>query len=145
MVMYERSRLSQIPRTKSLEVVLGMVPLVLGAQLLIWLVYFPAAVRGYGDFRNCYSTAVLVRTGHAQDMYDHEVQHRVQDALISPTATGMPYVHPAYEALLFLPFSFFTYRGAFLAWLGLNLVLVFMSYRLLGTKLWRLHEQWSWL
>jgi dolichol-phosphate mannosyltransferase len=136
---------SRTQRTRSLEVILGLLPLVLGLQLLIWLVYLPAALRGNADFRNCYSTGLLLVSGRGHQIYDYEVQHKLQDAFVSQTPTGMPYVHPPYEALLFVPFSFLTYRGAFLCWLGLNVVCLLVSYRILRGRLWRLDEAWRWL
>jgi len=38
-------------RTKSLDIVLGLLPLLLGLQLIIWIAYLPAAQRGNADFR----------------------------------------------------------------------------------------------
>src|SRR5262249_20845555 len=105
-------------RARSIEVILGLLPLALGLQLVIWLVFLPEALRGNADFRNCYSTGILLRSGRGHQIYDYEVQHSLQDAVVSQTVLGMPYVHPPYEALLFVPFSFLTYRHAFLGWLG---------------------------
>ena len=132
-------------RTRSLEVILGLLPLVLGLQLLIWLVYLPQALRGNADFRNCYSTGLLVRTGRGRQIYDYQVQHQIQDELISQTDTGMPYVHSPYEALLFAPLSLLTYRNAFLCWLGFSFLCLLVSYHLLRERLWRLHGAWRWL
>jgi len=128
---------------RSLEVILGLLPLVLGLQLIIWLVYLPAALQGNADFRNCYSTGLLLRSGRGHQIYDYAIQNDVQTAFISRTATGMPYVHPAYEALLFVPLSFLSYRYAFLCWLGLNLVCLLVSYRMLEKRFWPLREAWS--
>lgn len=136
---------SETQRTRSLEIILGLMPLVLGFQLLIWIVYLPLALRGNADFRNCYSTGLLLRTGRGHQIYDYEVQHEIQDKFISQTATGMPYVHPPYEALLFAPLSFLTYRTAFLCWLGLNLLCLLVCYQILREKFWRLDKSWRWL
>jgi len=133
------------PRTRSLEIVLGLLPLVLGVQLLIWVVYLPAALGGNADFRNCYSSGILFRTGHGHQLYDYAAQKNIQDTLISKTAIGMPYVHPPYEALLFAPISYLRYRSAFLAWMAVNFVLLLGSYGILRKYLWRLYNSWRWL
>jgi hypothetical protein len=143
--MAETAPPSGTQRARSLEVILGLLPLVLGLQLLGWIVYLPLALRGNADFRNCYSTGLLLRTGRGHQIYDYEAQHRLQDAFVSQTPTGMPYVHPPYEALLFAPLSFLTYRSAFLCWLGLNLLCLLVCYRILREKFWRLDRAWRWL
>src|SRR5262249_17735423 len=84
-------------------------------------------------------------TGRGNQIFDYATQRNVQDTLISPTATGMPYVHPAYEALFFAPLSFLSYRNAFLVWMGFSLLLLLLSYWILRKRLWRLRELWRWL
>lgn len=128
-----------------MDVILGLLPLVLGIQLLIWIVYFPTALRGFADFRTFYSTGVLVRTYQGDHIFDYETQRNVQDALISPSATELPYIHPAYQALIFAPLSLFRYRYAFLVWLGISLTLLLMSFWTLKRHLGGFHDSWRWL
>jgi Glycosyltransferase family 87 len=130
-------------RTHSLEVILGLLPLVLGLQLIIWIVYLPVALRGNADFRNCYSAGYLVRSGQGRQIYNYAAQSNVQNTFISHTPTGMPYVHPAYEALLFAPLSFLSYRHAFLCWLGLNLGCLLFCHHILKKSFWRLCDAWD--
>jgi len=131
-------------RSRSLEVILGLLPLVLGLQLLIWLVYLPVALRGDADFRAYYSAGHLVRSGYASQLYDFESQRRVQNNLVSPSTTLLPFIHPPYESLLFVPLTFFSYRTAYLLFLGLNLFCILVCYQLLRRRLWRLHSMWRW-
>lgn len=128
-----------------LELILGLLPLVLGLQLLVWIVYLPVALRGNADFRNCYTAGVIVRTGQGHRLYDYGLQKNVQDTLISPSPNVLPYVHLPYEALLYAPLSVFPYRYAFLCFLGFNLLCLFACYRVLRGRLGRLHALWRWL
>ncbi len=132
-------------RLRSLEVILGLLPLILGLQLLIWIVYLPAALRGNADFRAYYSAGYLVRSGHANQLYDFELQRTVQNNVISHSTTLLPFIHPPHESLLFVPFAFFQYRTAYWWFLGLNLICILVCYELLRRRLWRLHSLWRWL
>ena len=129
-------------RTRSLEVILGLLPLVLGMQLLVWIVYLPVALRGNADFRNCYTAGVILRSGQGLRLYDYELQKSIQDRLIAPSSNVLPYVHLPYEALLYAPLSVFTYGKAFLCFLGLNVLCLLGCYRALKGKLGRLHALW---
>src|SRR5262249_45989979 len=143
--MSELAHIRTAPRIRSLEMILGLLPLVLGFQLLIWIVYFPTALRGFADFRTFYSTGVLVRTHQGDRIFDYEAQRNIQDTQISPSATELPYIHPAYQALIFAPLSLLRYRYAFLVWLGISLALLLMSFWTLKRYLGRLHDSWRWL
>jgi hypothetical protein len=131
--------------TRSPEVILGLLPLILGLQLMVWLVYLPSALHGEADFRNCYSSGLLLRNGRGDEIYNYAIQRDVQNSSISQTTVGMPYVHPPYEVLLFAPLSLLSYRGAFIAWLVASLVFLVISYRSLKPRLWRLRTAWHWL
>ncbi len=132
-------------RTRSLDVILGLLPLVLGLQLLVWIVYLPVALRGDADFRAFYSAGYMVRSGQGGQLYDSQALKAVQDARISRSAGLLPYTHPPFETLLFAPFSIFPYRGAYLIFLGLNLTCLLICYRLLRKKLWLAGAAWNWL
>jgi hypothetical protein len=131
-------------RTRSLEVILGLLPLVLGLQLLIWIVYLPVALRGDADFRNCYAAGMILQSGRGHQLYDYELQKTIQDKFISPSSNVLPYVHLPYEALLFAPLAAFSYRSAFFCFFGFNLLCLLVSYRMLRKKLGRLHSLWRW-
>lgn len=127
---------------RSLEVILGLLPLVFGLQLIIWIVYLPAALRGNADFRNCYTAGIILKSGQGHQIYDYRLQKEIQDALISQSPMVLPYVHLPYEALLFVPLALLTYRHAYLCLLALNLLCLFGCYRMLREKLWRLNALW---
>src|SRR5437762_1016280 len=103
-----------------MEIVLGLLPLVLGVQLLIWVVYLPAALGGNADFRNCYSAGLIVKSGQGHQIYDYRLQKELQDSLISKSSMVLPYVHLPYEAILFVPLAFLKYKVAYFCMLALN-------------------------
>lgn len=115
-------------RSRSLELILGLLPLVLGFQLIIWMSYLPTALGGHADFRNCYSAGLILRSGRGRQLYDYELQRQIQNTTISPATMVLPYVHLPYEALLFAPFTIFSYRKAFVGFLFLNLVFLFIAF-----------------
>jgi hypothetical protein len=75
--------------------------------------------KGDPDFTAFYAAATLVRSGHAMDLYDPYAQFRVQAQFTdnSELRRGpLRYIHPPFEALLFVPFALFPYRAAFMVW-----------------------------
>jgi Glycosyltransferase family 87 len=132
-------------RSKSLDVVLGLSPLLLGLQLIIWIAYLPAAMSGNADFRVFYSGGYLVRSGQASQIYDDSEIKKIQDECVSISPWVLPFIHPAYEALLFAPFSFLHYRAAYFTFLGFNVLCLVIGYWFLRTRLGTLQKRWRWL
>lgn len=132
-------------RSQSLDIVLGLMPLLLGLQLIIWIAYLPAAMRGNADFRVFYSGAYLLRSGQAGQIYDDDKIKNVQDERVSISPWVLPFTHPAYEALLFVPFSLLRYRVAYFAFLGFNLFCLGIGYWFIRSRLGQLRERWRWL
>ena len=95
--------------------------------------FFPGALRGHADFRQLYAAGYMVRTGHASELYDTRAQQQFQDALVGNDERALPFIRPAYQALLFVPFSLLPYRSAYLAFLAVNLVLLAMAFWLIPT------------
>jgi len=65
-----------------------------------------------------------------------------QDALVGNDERALPFVRPAYQALLFLPFSLLPYRNAYLAFLVVNLVLLALAFRLIRPHMKNLARIW---
>ena len=95
--------------------------------------------RGDPDFTAFYAAATLVRSGHAVDLYNPSAQFREQAQFThdSELRRGpLRYIHPPFEALLFVPFAFFPYGTAFVLWDLANLgMLVAVAILLRGTLL----------
>lgn len=94
--------------------------------------------KGYPDFTIFYSAAGIVRSGHGRELYDEQVQYLAQLAVapdVKSRTWALPYNHPPFEALLFVPLSYLPYGAAYLAWAALNLGMLFLALRLLSPHL----------
>ncbi len=89
----------------------------------------PELRNGYQDFTIFYTSARLLRSGQASHLYDLGTQYRLQQTFTNvPIRSGpLPYNHPPFEALLFIPFTFLAYWPAYLLWTGVNLVMLAAS------------------
>ncbi len=88
----------------------------------------PLAGRLY-DFRAFYGAGWLI-LHHPTQLFDLSVQTAVQNAVVCPMWRGVPFYHPAYEALLYAPFTLLSYRFAYVAFAVFNLLLLALCYRL---------------
>ncbi len=123
----------------------GLLIFLLLAQAVIWWIYLPLGLRGGADFRQLYTGGYMLRTGHAQELYDFEAQQRFQTQLV-PQASRIRLLitHPAFEELLFLPLSWLPYRTAFWIFFVVNCALVWLCLELLKPKLTVLTERSRW-
>jgi Glycosyltransferase family 87 len=82
---------------------------------------------GMPDFSSFYAAAVILHDGHGYELYDDRVQDAVQRSFfpIGMQRRGdiLPFYHPPFEALLFMPLARLPYTGAYLVWFGINLLL----------------------
>ena len=109
--------------------------ILLGIQISGWIFFITPIRDGHPDFRANYTSGVMAASGKLHQLYDYEAIKTVQDRIISKEVVGMPFIHPAYEALAYVPFSFLKFRTAYCAFLILNLLLVFLCYRALRLEL----------
>ena len=135
--------LKQFRRTRYVQdILLGILPIIFCIQFLAWLTFFPNALRGHADFRQLYIAGYMVRTGHRTQLYDYAAQTFFQNALVSNGELALPFIRPAYQALLFVPFSLFSYRTAYLGFLLLNVLLLALAFLILQPRLRGLSRVW---
>jgi hypothetical protein len=93
----------------------------------------PLLRKGYQDFTIFYTSARLLRSGQASALYDLAAQYRMQLTFtdVSIRQGPLPFNHPPFEALLFLPFTGLNYWPAYLVWTALNSVMLALSVALL--------------
>lgn len=87
----------------------------------------PYLREGYQDFTIFYAAARMVRSGQANTLYNLPAQFREQQQFapnVSIRKGALPYNHPPFEALLFVPLTFLPYVPAYLVWTALNLIFV---------------------
>ena len=125
---------------------LGIPTYLVAVHLWTWVLVVPGSLAKNGyDFRQIYSAAYMVRTGHAHELYDYKAQAAFQDKLVSRTPLALPYVSPAYEALLLSPLSFFPFRIAYFVFLTVNLMALGVCFILLKPWMGNLHAVFWWL
>jgi glycosyl transferase family 87 len=125
------------------DILLGLLPLLFGIQCMGWITFFPGALRGHADFRQLYAAGYMIWTGHAGELYDYQAQKAVQDALVGADESALPFIRPAYQALLFVPFSLMPYRAAYLAFLAVNVILLGIAFWLLRPRLNNMARAWQ--
>jgi len=75
----------------------------------------------HGDFLIFFSGAEIVRDGNAANLYDLKLQAQYQNRFDIKIRDGaLPYNHPAFQLLIFLPLASFDYTTAFLIWGAVN-------------------------
>ena len=137
------SELSQFRRTHYVQdILLGILPIIFCIQFLAWLTFLPKALRGHADFRQLYVAGYMVRTGHRTQLYDYAAQTYFQNTLVSNDERALPFIRPAYQALMFVPFSLLPYRTAYLGFLLLNLLLLALAFLMLQPRLRGLSRVW---
>jgi nitrate reductase NapE component len=94
--------------------------------------------RGYQDFTIFYSAATIVRQGLGHQLYDDTTQYRIQQgfAAAANVRNGyLPYNHPPFEVLIFLPFSLLSYFAAYLLWDLVSLLILLLVLVLLRPRI----------
>jgi Glycosyltransferase family 87 len=85
------------------------------------------------DFPDFYCAARMVADGLGHQLYDLPVQWQYQAQLTG--RVGSPFIHPPFEALLYLPFAVFPMRVAYLLWSLFCLALLAVAARWLDDRL----------
>ncbi|HEV2577043.1 MAG TPA: glycosyltransferase family 87 protein [Acidobacteriaceae bacterium] len=96
--------------------------------LTIGIMALPRAGRLY-DFRAFYGAGWLLLHNPHQ-LFSLSLQETVQNAIVCPMWRGVPFYHPAYEALLYAPLTLLSYRHAYIVFAVLNLLLLALCYTL---------------
>jgi hypothetical protein len=90
--------------------------------------------RGDPDFTVYYTAGRMIREGQGAHLYDPHAQLAVQREFAADQDNRrgpLPYIHPPFEGLIFLPLTFLPYSAAYVVWNGLNLGILLGVSRLL--------------
>jgi hypothetical protein len=107
-----------------------------GPALLFFLMWLPLRLYGLGasaDFITFYSAGRIIRCGQAVKLYDYDLQLSIQQSFTNHSVPLL-FNHLPFEALAFVPLSYFSYSTAYLCW-------VFFSLWLLGLAMWLFAER----
>jgi Glycosyltransferase family 87 len=115
---------SALPKTFLLLILSGFAVL---NGVIVWQLRDSIA-QGYGDFAAFYTAGKIVERGEGRRLYDRELQWRIQEEFAAQVAirqSPLPYIRPAFEALLFLPFAYFSYPVAYALWTVVKIGVLF--------------------
>jgi len=82
---------------------------------------------GYPDFTIFYTGGIILRDHLGAQLYDEQTQYRLQQEFAPDVIIRhgpLPYIHPPFEALLFVPFTWLSYPAAFLVWDCISVLLL---------------------
>ncbi len=83
---------------------------------------------GLPDFTIFYTAGQILHQGRGADLYHDELQAEVQRSFSSKglekRGSILPYNHPPFEAVLFVPLARVSYLSAYFLWLAVNVVLL---------------------
>jgi glycosyl transferase family 87 len=112
------------------------VPAILvGIEIPSWLFLASPTLALQSDFRVFYTPGYMVRTRQADDIYNFSAVRRNQAERVAPDGGAVPFLHPAYETVLFVPLSYLSYRTAYLVFAAINFAVLGSIYRLLRARL----------
>jgi len=102
-------------------------------DLAPFLQFAPNLRKGYQDFAIYYTSGLLIREGRSAELYDLNVQYREQLTFAEvPIRQGaLPFNHPPFETLLFVPLTFLGFWPAYVLWTLLSLTMLSASVILL--------------
>ena len=83
--------------------------------------------KGYPDFTIFYSAGKIIGEGKSAQLYDERTQYETQRSFapdVKNRLSALPYNHPPFEALLFVPFTKIPYFPAYLIWNLINLLIL---------------------
>ena len=107
---------------------------IIALHALVWWMARRQVAEGLPDFRIFYTAGLMLQRGQGTSLYNDRMQLNTQREFVPPVrseATPLPYNHPPFEALLYLPLTHLSYLHAYFLWDVLNL-------GLLVATIWRL-------
>jgi hypothetical protein len=96
-------------------------------HLLVFVGLRQRIERGYPDFAVYYTAASMLREGLGHQLYAERAQSEVQlqfTGELQSRRGPLPYIHPAFEALIFVPLTWLPFSRAFLLWDLLNVAML---------------------
>ncbi len=112
---------------------LGVSAYLVGVHLWSWIFMGSVLMAGACDFRAFYTAGYTLRTGHLHQLYDYDFQSQLQRSLVKPSIRDhlvtIPFTHPPFESVFFVPFSLLPFPSAYLLFLAFNLACLAFIFR----------------
>jgi len=99
---------------------------------------FSALLEG-SDFPDFYCAARMVAEGHGRQLYDAPLQRQYQQRYAG--RVGTLYIHPPFEAAIYLTLAWLPLKSAYLLWFLINLGFLAAAVRILVDEV---HASWDW-
>jgi Glycosyltransferase family 87 len=107
------------------------------------LLYSQRSGIAYRDFKIFYTGALILHANRETELYNPDLQLQLETSLLQiPADKALPYNHPPFELLLFLPLARVSYAHAFYLWVAISTCLGIISAALMASQLKRLSEYW---
>lgn len=122
--------------------VISLAAFLLVIQIAVVVLNVTHALSRQTDFLSSYAAGQLIRSGNGRALY---VLSSTQISLGEPgnsVVTPVPFDRPAYQALLYVPLSLFSYRNAYWIFMAANLALIALCIRMLRPYLPKLEQLW---
>ncbi len=118
-----------------LAIAMALPAALIGIEIPSWFLLPSRSLALQSDFGVFYTPGYMVRTHQVRDIYDFGKIRRNQSERVSPDSGAVPFLHPAYESLLFVPLSLLPYRIAYLVWAAVNFAVLAGVYLVLRPRL----------
>jgi len=115
-----------------------MLLVLLSALTAFFCAHFSASSHGT-DFPDFYSASRLLIAGHGHELYDVQVQRQFQSRYVG--RVGTLYIHPPFEAVLYLVVAWLPLNSAYTLWTVLNLAFLTLIARKLANEV---LATWDW-
>lgn len=118
-----------------LALALAIPAVLIGVEIPRWVFLGSPTLATQSDFRVLYTAGYMLRTHQTSKLYDFPSVRRNQIETVAADNGAVPFLHPALESVLFVPFSYLPYEAAYLSWAAVNLAILGCIYVLLRPRL----------
>lgn len=114
-----------------------LLPALLLLCILNWISVWPIlrnpAFRGAQDFSIFYTGSRVILNGASRQLYDLSVQAQYQTAVYR--SHPLPFLHLAYELMLFLPLGLLSFNAAYRIWVSLSVAMALAAAFMLSRRM----------
>src|SRR5229473_4672051 len=86
-----------------LALAMALPAILVGVEIPSWLSLRSQKIALQSDLRVFYTPGYMLRTGQRRDLYSFLAVRRNQDARVAADNAAVPFLHPAFEAVVFVP------------------------------------------
>ncbi|MBV9624967.1 MAG: DUF2029 domain-containing protein [Acidobacteria bacterium] len=120
------------PCAKSPEIWIRAAAILALTVLMVAIAWFSFLSQSNNDFTEYYCAGQIVRSGLGDRLYNLATQFECESKL---GPVHVFYYHSAFESLIFLPFTYLSYRRAYLLWMLLSVIVLVAVARLIERRL----------